>query len=137
MTLDSLPLFSMLRQKLGYLGQRQQLIAGNVAQASTPGYTPRDLQPFKLAPQPPARGVGVARTDAGHLAGVRGGASQAGYKPVASPDSETTLDGNRVVLEEQMMKLTEARLEHEAAIGFYQKSMNLLRLAARPPGRGA
>ena len=35
-----------------------------------------------------------------------------------------------------MMKMTEARLDYDAAIGFYQKSMNLLRMAARPPGKG-
>ena len=35
-----------------------------------------------------------------------------------------------------MMKMTEARMEYDAAIGFYQKSLNLLRMAARPPSRG-
>ena len=139
MTLDSIPLFSMIRSKLSYLGQRQELIAGNVAQASTPGYTPRDLAPFTLAGSDQApSAVSVARTNAAHLAGGRSGsASAAGFKAVDAPDSETTLDGNRVVLEEQMLKLTEARLEHDAAIGFYQKSLNLLRMAARPPGRSA
>jgi flagellar basal-body rod protein FlgB len=50
-------------------------------------------------------------------------------------DSEVTLDGNGVVLEEQMIKMTEARVDYDAAIGFYQKSMGLLRMAARPPGK--
>ena len=140
MKLDSIPLFSALKSKLGYLGQRQQLIASNVAHASTPGYTPQDLKPFKLA-APGAgtamAGVGVARTSPAHLAGLRGPAAPTGYKAQAAADSETTLDGNRVVLEEQMLKMTEARLEHDAAIGFYQKSLNILRMASRPPGRSA
>ena len=50
-------------------------------------------------------------------------------------DSETTLDGNKVVLEDQMAKMTEARMDYEAAIGFYQKSLEMLRMAARPPGK--
>ena len=58
------------------------------------------------------------------------------YKAVKTPDSETTLNGNAVVLEEEMMKLGDARMNYDAAIGFYQKSLNLLRLATRPPGRG-
>ena len=33
------------------------------------------------------------------------------------------------------MKMQEARMNFDAAIGFYQKSMNLLRMAARAPGR--
>jgi flagellar basal-body rod protein FlgB len=78
-----------------------------------------------------------ARTDPGHmgLGGQAGGAQGQAFGPVDAPDSETTLDGNRVVLEDQMMKMTEARLDYDAAIGFYQKSMDLLRLAARPPGK--
>jgi flagellar basal-body rod protein FlgB len=33
-----------------------------------------------------------------------------------------------------MLKLTETRMEYDAAIGFYQKSMAMLRMAARRPG---
>ena len=54
---------------------------------------------------------------------------------VAGRDSETTLNGNAVVLEEQMLKLADARMNYDAAIGFYQKSLGLLKLAARAPGR--
>jgi flagellar basal-body rod protein FlgB len=145
MNLDAIPLFSMLKGKLGYLGQREKLIAENVANANTPGFTPTDLKPFKASstrsgPSAPLPMMAPVRTDAGHLEGkvrpVKGGGA-GGFKPEDAPDSETTLDGNRVVLEEQMMKMTEARLEYEAAIGFYQKSLNLLRMAARPPSRGA
>ena len=61
-------------------------------------------------------------------------AQASSVKTVSKPDSETTLDGNSVVLEEEMMKMTQARTDYEAAIGFYQKSLNLLRTAARAPG---
>ena len=44
------------------------------------------------------------------------------------------MNGNGVVLEEQMMHMTETRIEYDAAIGFYQKSLGLLRLASRRPG---
>jgi flagellar basal-body rod protein FlgB len=64
----------------------------------------------------------------------RGLSSQ--YKTVRSPDSEVTINGNAVVLEEEMMKMSDARMNYDAAIGFYQKSLTLLRMAARPPSRG-
>jgi flagellar basal-body rod protein FlgB len=35
-----------------------------------------------------------------------------------------------------MIKMSDARLDYDVAISFYQKSMNMLRMAARPPGRG-
>jgi flagellar basal-body rod protein FlgB len=57
------------------------------------------------------------------------------FKSQKVKDSETTLDGNSVVLEEEMLKMSDARMSYDAAIGFYQKSLNLLRMAARAPGR--
>jgi flagellar basal-body rod protein FlgB len=40
-----------------------------------------------------------------------------------------------VVVEEQMMKIAETRMEFETMVGLYQKSLGLLRLAARSPTR--
>ena len=45
-----------------------------------------------------------------------------------------TIDRNGVVLEEEMMKLTQARMDYDAAVGFYQKSMDILKMAIRKPG---
>jgi len=138
MNLNDMPLFAMLRGRLGYLNQRQQVVAQNVANSDTPGYVARDLKAFSFKAQMDAasglRPVAPAQTNAAHMAGTaprREGA----WKAVASPDSETTLDGNQVVLEEQMIKMTEARMSYDAAIGFYQKSLSLLRMASRAPGR--
>jgi len=135
MALDDIPLFAMLRGRLGYLSERQRLIAENVANADTPGYAPRDLKPFTLptASTLVMASVAPALTSPRHLAGVAPRPRPA-YKPQTMADSETTLDGNAVVLEEEMMKLTQARMDFDAAIGFYQKSLGLLRLAARKPG---
>jgi flagellar basal-body rod protein FlgB len=81
----------------------------------------------------PGRTAMVA-THAGHMAPARG-PSAPGVTAVKSPDSETTLDGNAVVVEEQMMKIAETRMDFETMVGLYQKSLGLLRLASRAPGR--
>lgn len=141
MNLNDMPLFAMLKGRLGYINERQRVIAENVANADTPGYVARDLKPFSFRAQVEAasspRPVAPAATNPAHLAGTVGkrSGSSAGFKAVAAPDSETTLDGNQVVLEEQMIKMTEARMNYEAAVGFYQKSLSLIRTAARAPGR--
>lgn len=146
MNLDEIPLFSMLKGRLTYLGERQQVIAANIANSDTPGYAPRDLKPFVVD------GQGVGMAGAIPMAAVQGTTTRGQSmtspahmmpkralvttnKPVGSPDNEITLDGNGVVLEEQSMKLTEARMDYEAAINFYQKSLGLLRTAARAPGK--
>jgi flagellar basal-body rod protein FlgB len=54
---------------------------------------------------------------------------------VKSPDSRASPDGNAVVVEEQMIKIAETRMDFETMVGLYQKSLGLLRLASRAPGR--
>ena len=146
MDLSQIPLFQMLRGRLGYLSDRQKLIAENVANADTPGYAPHDLKPFSFQAQMQAQGQGMAAaggagamavTNPGHMLPPHASAARAvATKPVAAKDSETTLDGNSVVLEEEMLKMGQARMDYDAAISFYQKSHNLIRLAARAPGHG-
>jgi flagellar basal-body rod protein FlgB len=134
-----IPLLAMLRSRLGYLSQRQKVIAQNVANSDTPGFAPSDLKPFSFHAQPAdgtaAAGV-QAMTQPGHMqlgGGAKTGAG-GGFKSLKTKDSETTLDGNSVVLEEEMMKMSEARMNYEAAVSFYQKSLNLLSMAAKKPG---
>ena len=143
MDISSIPLFSMLQGKLGYLSERQKIIAQNVANASTPGFTPSDLKPFDQQPGlDPRAQAGVLAKPAQTDSGTSLGASVASHRPdqpktyasMTAPDSETTLDGNQVVLEEQMLKMSEARTEYDAAIGFYEKAMNMLHMAVHKPG---
>ena len=139
MNLAEIPLFSMLRGRLGYLTERQKVIAQNVANAETTGYAAHDLKPFsfdaKVQAAQQAQGPSaMAATQAGHMTPKN--ERRSAFKAVKAPDSEVTLNGNSVVLEEEMMKMNEARMNYDAAISFYQKSMNLLRMASRAPGRG-
>ena len=136
--------FSLMKARLQMLGERQKVIAQNVANVSTPGYVPNDInqQAFSATLQrmtghggvsAPGRTAMVA-TQAGHMAPPpsSGGALMSTTK---TPDSETTLDGNAVVVEEQMMKVAETRMDFETMVGLYQKSLGLLRMASRAPGR--
>jgi len=137
MDFSQIPLFSMLRSRLGYLSQRQQVIAENVANADTPAFQPKDLKPFTLKSQAQASALALApvMTNPGHMLPKSMQRQGAGsdFKPVTSRDSETRLDGNSVVLEEQMMKLSDARTNFQAAIGFYEQSLNMIKTAAQPP----
>jgi len=139
MNLAEIPLFSMLRGRLGHLSERQRVISQNVANSDTPGFTPSDIKPYSFEAQ--MKGVVMTPTQAvtqpGHMVSPSQRTGLGGqFKAVKKPDSETTLDGNSVVLEEEMLKMAEARMSYDAAIGFYQKSLGLLRLASRAPGRG-
>lgn len=139
MDLADIPLLAMLRSRLNYVSQRQEVIAQNVANADTPGYAPQDLKPFSFqarlqAARPTGDASSMAVTEPGHMTPPH--APSPGFHEVTSKDSETTLDGNSVVLEEEMMKMGQARQDYDAAITFYQKSLQLIQLAIRAPGHG-
>src|SRR5262245_45863038 len=107
MDISQIPLFAMLRGRLSYLSDRQKVIAENVANSDTPGYAPHDLKPFSFQAQMQAQAQGAAGTmavtQAGHMLPPHGKKPDAA-QPVTTKDSETTLDGNSVVLEEEMLK---------------------------------
>lgn len=133
MSVADLPLLKQITGRLTWLDERQRVIAQNVANSDTPGYVPRDLKPVSDFARALEQGGGLtmARTSARHLSS-NGAAPR--FQAEATPDSETTLDGNAVVVEEQMLKMAESRMAYDAAIGFYQKSLAMLRLASRKAG---
>jgi flagellar basal-body rod protein FlgB len=138
MTPGDVSIFGMLKSRMTYLADRQQVIAQNVANSDTPGFTPKDLKPFSL-PGGGGGGGGLGalpaltpvKTSPMHLSAPQ--ATTAGAKPVDSPDSETTLNGNSVVLEDEMMKMSQARMDYDAAVTFYQQATALLQMAAKTP----
>jgi len=140
MAFDDIPLMSMLKSRFGYLSQQQRGIGVNIANSDTPGYVPTDLKPFSYSI--PAKSIAPGgtmalapvQTNAAHLPGKVKTMGQT-WRAQASPDSETQLNGNQVVLEEEMMRMSQARGEHEAAIAFYQKSINMIQLALKAPGK--
>ncbi|MBU6372196.1 MAG: flagellar biosynthesis protein FlgB [Alphaproteobacteria bacterium] len=124
------PYFAALRARLDLLSQRQKLISENVANASTPGYVPRDIDTSQFdralasAMQRRASGMSPASSVSTSLARI-----------VKSPDTETTLDGNAVELEDQVLKAAQTRQAYETSVALYQKGLALIRLAARGPGQ--
>ncbi len=136
MDLGNTPFFGLLRARLDNLSERQRLISENIANASTPGYRPRDVDTSgferMVASAAGGGGLQMARTKAGHMSPGGGSGS---VNIVTRDDSETTIDGNAVVLEEQMSAAAQTRMEFETGIALYQKGLELIRMAARAPWR--
>ncbi|WP_443749726.1 flagellar basal body protein [Asticcacaulis solisilvae] len=131
-------LLDALQNRMGWLSGRQKVVAENVANASTPGFKPHDLQAQDfgqlMAGGSDAGGqMGMMVTNAMHI--QMQNPLPSGAKEITAPDSETTMDGNSVVMEEQMLKMSESRQQFEAAVGFYEKSMSLVRMAIKAPGK--
>ena len=99
------PLFvlSLASQQAQWLGLRQQTIAGNVAKANTPGFRAADVRPFADV-MDRARGS-LSVTDSRHIG--TSSADSATVRRRSSDGWETTLSGNSVSLEQEMMKAGE------------------------------
>jgi flagellar basal-body rod protein FlgB len=140
MRFDSFPVLTALKSALDYNAARSRVLAANVANADTPGYTPQDIAEGDFAAALKASGgtrremAMIAETHPGHLSPPSNAVTRS-WRTGEAPDAETTLDGNAVVLEEQMAKVAETRMRYEAALGLYEKTLGLLRLAVRSPGR--
>lgn len=139
MRVDDIPLLSALKGRLQYLNKRQNLISENVANADVAGFTPKDIKAptfAQLVGHTQGPGVVTLAVDQpGQIPSPGSSSSDAlQMKAVDAPDSETRMDGNSVVLEEEMLKMAESRMDYDAAISLYQHSLNMLKTAARKPG---
>jgi flagellar basal-body rod protein FlgB len=106
-----------------HAGQRQAVIARNMANADTPGYQPRDIEAFQKAFENSGREVAMTATRSGHLNGASGPQPWAEYEVAPSGDP----NGNGVSVEEEMFKAVEVKRQHDRALTIYKSSMNILR----------
>ncbi|MEL6065059.1 MULTISPECIES: flagellar basal body rod protein FlgB [unclassified Methylobacterium] len=112
-------LFNLASRQLQHLTARQAVIAGNVANANTPGYQARDLTPFRDVLNKTA--LSMAATHAGHL--EIDGPSARPARAAASDGWDVVHSGNSVNLEEQLMKAGEVSRD-QALNGGIVKSFN-------------
>ena len=130
MNLNSIPLFSMLTERLSWLNQRQQVLANNIANADTPGFKPRDLAPinFERLAQDASRAITITGTDARHL--VSSARSSGPFRVSEQSEFyESSPSGNAVVLEEQLMQVSQTVMDHRITAGLYAKHLGMIRTA--------
>ncbi|MFE1600210.1 flagellar basal body rod protein FlgB [Methylobacterium sp. ID0610] len=92
-------LFDLASRQAKHLSVRQATVAGNIANADTPGYRARDVAPFSdvLA----RTGIEMSTTRRGHMQAATG-APTVKVKPADSWDA--IAEGHTVSLEQEMLK---------------------------------
>jgi len=135
MSIDAIPLFSVLKSKMRWHQQRQGILAENVANADTPGYQGRDIEKFSIDKAvrhgeilPP---LGLARTSPAHMEGRVMADARSNFGGEEGPGWEITPEGNGVILEEQMMKVSQNAFDYQAASTLYTRSLGILKTAIR------
>ncbi len=130
MELDKIALFGLVKKRLAWLAQRQEVLAKNIANADTPGYKPRDLKAFEFK-RLVSREIGRVTLDVTNRAHVGGGPKRsADFAEERTPHPyESAPAGNAVILEEQMMKLGATTMSYRLTTELYKKHLNMIRTA--------
>lgn len=110
----------VLAQALALRLERQHLLAGNIANANTPGYVPVDMR--------------FERVLESALQGEVAEAPQASPEVVYDPAVVPGLDGNAVALDRELAKLSENATLYHAANRALQKKMAMIRYAVGEGG---
>ena len=114
-------LFNVVSQHNHWLSVRQATIAGNIANANTPGYKALDVEPFEMAMEQ-AR-LAMAATNPAHMTPAAAGNAPAPGVRKAEP-WEVTHSGNSVSLEQELIKAGEVnrayRLNTSVAKAFHR-----------------
>jgi flagellar basal-body rod protein FlgB len=127
MPISDIPIFSMLRTRMQWHQERQQVLAENVSNANTPNFRPSDLAPFDgTRVQPPAM-LAVARTSPAHLAGSTTGPVQ--FPLDRGGSFEVRPAGNGVSLEDEMLKVAANQMEYQTATALYSRGLGLIKTA--------
>ncbi|BAT20559.1 flagellar basal body rod protein FlgB [Asaia bogorensis] len=115
-------ILDLANRRMQWLQSRETLIAGNIANANTPNYVARDLPDFKGALQN-QMSVQLAQTEPGHIA------SNMSQKGSVKADSSTSIDGNKVDLESELVKIAQTDDQQRMATSAYSTYMSMFSLA--------
>jgi flagellar basal-body rod protein FlgB len=137
MNLPDIPLLSMLKTRMTWLNQRQDVLSQNVANADTPGYAAHDLKPVDFS-EALANTTSMSRaggsmtvTDPRHIA--IGSQAPQDFEAITTNDSEANPNGNSISLEQEMIKVADTQAQFQAASNLYAKAMTMMKTAIGQP----
>ncbi|RYG60961.1 MAG: flagellar basal body rod protein FlgB [Alphaproteobacteria bacterium] len=111
--------------RMNFLTQRQGVVAGNIANANTPGYISRDM--VSTSKNADTNAFGMAVTTAQHMAGDPNKARQAGT--MTEDTRFIQHNGNSVRLDEEMLKMTDIQLNYRMMTEVYAKHVAMQKMA--------
>ena len=130
--------FDALSRKMGWLSQRQGVLAENIANADTPGYKPMDVEeaPFQRTLARALRPMAPKVTHSGHVDASIPPRKDSFDSDETEEKYETSPVGNAVVLEEQLVKVADTQTDYQTMTNLYKKHMGMFRIALGRGGSG-
>jgi flagellar basal-body rod protein FlgB len=110
--MQPIQLFALASRQAEWLQARQEVVAGNIANANTPKYRAKDVTPFQDALD--SANIGMARTNPAHFSGSEFGDTSDVEVKEAQLNQEIGVQesGNTVALEQELSKSGEIQREY-------------------------
>ena len=130
MDLQRLNLFRVATGKMGWLSERQTVLAQNIANADTPGYKAKDLKSQNFSRMiNNGNSINVSKTTQGHMVGTIARADFRTVKEKNREVLEVNPNKNAISVEEQLMKVSESSMNYKLASNIYKKNLSMFKMA--------
>lgn len=114
--LDKTSFLNLTSAMASHAAQRHAVITDNIANADTPGFKAKDIESFSDV-------FKSAQASGAQLSAQKYNIHDSHSGDASSPN------GNTVSLEDQMVKSSQAQIDHDLALMLYKKSLNMMKMA--------
>ena len=137
MNLSTLNVFRVATVKMGWLSERQGVLAQNIANADTPDYRAKDLKApsFSETMSNGNHNVKMVQTAKGHMIGPGNTMNSRLIKERNKDVYEVSPNDNAVIMEEQLIKISESSMNFKLASNIYSKNLSMFKMALNGTGR--
>lgn len=119
--------FELASRQAEWLSVRQSVVAGNIANANTPGYKAKDVTPFQSVLE--NTGIRMAATNPMHFSETRLSSEITEVEP--NEDVGEQISGNSVGLAEELMKQGQVKREFELNAGLVKSFHRMMLMTVR------
>ncbi|MGG6896299.1 MULTISPECIES: flagellar basal body rod protein FlgB [Rhizobium] len=130
--MQPIQLFDLASRQAEWLQARQEVVAGNIANANTPKYRSKDVTPFQAVLD--NQNVTMARTDPAHLSGNDFSSSGNINVQEASLNQEIGVQesGNTVGLEDELSKSGEIKRQYGLNTALVSSFHRMMLMTVKP-----
>ena len=126
MTTGTDPLFGIHAHALQIQQRRMTLLAGNIANADTPGFQARDLDFRTALEQAMGTGGGASTLSTDHAAHLGGAGTQADPALMYRVPLQPSADGNTVDVQTEQAAFMDSALRYQASLSFLDGKLKSL-----------
>ena len=125
--MQPIQLFDLASRQAQWLAVRQNVVAGNNANANTPHYAAKDIKPFDSVMK--ETGFQMAATNAAHF--TDGSSAAQVTETSMIDDVQVKQSGNSVQLEKEMMKTGQIKRDYELNAGLVKAFHRMMLMTVR------